>query len=65
MTCDMVRVEKLDDFLNALSTAQFDAILADYRLPGFTALDAWSALQATPDDRPLSCYRVLSANLQR
>lgn len=52
MTCDMVRVEKLDDFLHALSTAPFDAILADYRLPGFTALDAWSALQTHPRRPP-------------
>lgn len=41
---DMVRVETLETLLQALDAADFDAILADYRLTGFTALDAWQAL---------------------
>lgn len=45
MTCDLQRVERLDEFLQALGVAHFDVILADYRLPGFTALDAWSSLR--------------------
>lgn len=47
----IVRVETLEDFLRATSDTRFDLILADYRLPGFTALDAWSAL-ATQSQRP-------------
>lgn len=43
----IVRVETLEDFLQLTSETSFDVILADYRLPGFTALDAWSALAAT------------------
>lgn len=65
MACELLRVERLDDFLEALRTGSFDTILADYRLPGFTALDAWNALQGQPQRPPSSCYRVLSANLRR
>jgi signal transduction histidine kinase len=45
MRFDIVRVERLDDFLQALKSTVFDVVLADYRLPGFTALDAWNAVQ--------------------
>lgn len=41
----MTRVDTLGDFSLQLSQHRFDVVLADYRLPGFTALDAWSALQ--------------------
>jgi signal transduction histidine kinase len=47
----ITRVETLAAFLSATSEAAFDLIIADYRLSGFTALDAWSAL-ATNDERP-------------
>jgi signal transduction histidine kinase len=50
--CEMQRVETLDDFARALQASHFDAILADYRLPGFTALDAWQALQDVPQPPP-------------
>lgn len=43
---DMVRVDTLDGFRQALAGATFDAILADYRLAGFTAIDAWTVLSA-------------------
>ena len=52
MPCEMARVETLDDFVHALRDRRFDAILADYRLPGFTALDAWRALQDVPQPPP-------------
>lgn len=38
------RVETLDAFIQSMRDDPVDLILADYRLPGFTALDAWSAL---------------------
>ena len=41
---DMERVETLDGLLAAVRGAHFDIVLADYRLPGFTAVDAWKAL---------------------
>lgn len=46
------RVETLGDFAKATQSRNFDAILADYRLPGFTALDAWAALQSLPHHPP-------------
>lgn len=44
----MERVDTLEDFQQSNSATQYDVILADYRLPGFTALDAWQALQNQP-----------------
>ncbi len=41
----MQRVETLEEFRQLTQTLEFDIILADYRLPGFTALDAWQLLQ--------------------
>jgi len=42
----MTRVETLEVFTDLAGSCTFDLILADYRLPGFTAIDAWSALPA-------------------
>jgi len=39
------RVETLHDFAVALGEARFNVVLADYRLSGFTALDAWNLMQ--------------------
>lgn len=52
LPCELVRVESLDDFARVLQGGRFDAVLADYRLPGFTALDAWKSLQAIPQHPP-------------
>jgi two-component system, NarL family, sensor histidine kinase UhpB len=41
----IARVETLHDFEQAITGAHFDAIVADYRLSGFTALDAWMLIQ--------------------
>lgn len=46
------RVDTLEDFAQRNSEMPFDVILADYRLPGFTALDAWNALQQQPGRPP-------------
>jgi signal transduction histidine kinase len=40
----IARVDTLPAFLDGAASAQVDLILADYRLSGFTALDAWAAL---------------------
>jgi signal transduction histidine kinase len=45
------RVDTLDEFATRIRDGTFDLILADYRLPGFTAIEAWDAL-ATVDPRP-------------
>ncbi len=44
-TCELERVETLEAFGRRVQAFNFDVILADYRLPGFTALDAWHILQ--------------------
>ena len=41
LTFNMQRVETLQALQDSLHASSFDVILADYRLPGFTALDAW------------------------
>jgi signal transduction histidine kinase len=41
------RVDTLADFMEVVASGSVGLILADYRLPGFTAIDAWSALQLT------------------
>ena len=46
------RVETLEDFEQRVQTRHFDVILADYRLPGFTALDAWQVLQKRSPSPP-------------
>jgi signal transduction histidine kinase len=43
----ITRVDSLEAFAQQLASQTFDIILADFRLPGFTALDAWSLLQAS------------------
>jgi two-component system sensor histidine kinase UhpB len=40
----ITRVDTLTDFVDLAVTGCFELILADYRLPGFTAIDAWSSL---------------------
>lgn len=44
-SCELDRVETLEEFGRLIQAFGFDVILADYRLPGFTALDAWDLLQ--------------------
>lgn len=38
-------VERLGDFQTTLTHTAFDLVLADYRLAGFTAIDAWQWMQ--------------------
>lgn len=45
-------VETLEEFQHATATGTFDAIVADYRLRGFTAIDAWDALKSQPSAPP-------------
>lgn len=50
--CTLERVETLEEFEQRVQTPKFDVILADYRLPGFTALDAWQILQRQAEQAP-------------
>ena len=52
MECTLQQVETLADFAHALAAQRFDVILADYRLAGFTALDAWKLVEALPVPPP-------------
>lgn len=50
--CALERVETLEEFGQRVQAPDFDVILADYRLPGFTALDAWHLLQQRAEHPP-------------
>lgn len=52
MDFEIVRVEELDSFLKESQRPDCDVILADYRLSGFTAIDAWNALILQPRQPP-------------
>lgn len=41
LDCRLQRVDTLAAFCQRIDSERFDLVLADYRLPGFTALDAW------------------------
>ena len=73
--CVFERVEKQDDFLQALKRFRPDVILADYQLPSFTGLDALKLAQkelpATPliiwtgsmsEDVAVSCMKSGASN---
>lgn len=48
----MVRVDSLDEFQWHIDQNVFDVVLADYRLPGFTALEAWARVAKKPHHPP-------------
>ena len=52
LRCQLHRVDSLPDFQRLTDTETYDAILADYRLPGFTALDAWAHVAQKPQHPP-------------
>lgn len=43
------RIDSLNEYKHQIINDAYDLVLADYHLPGFTAIDAWSA---TPPDFP-------------
>ncbi|MDA8455889.1 histidine kinase [Acidovorax sp. GBBC 3334] len=44
--------DTMESFIAWLGAERFDLILADYRLPGFTALDAWQFVEGRGDAPP-------------
>ena len=50
--CHLHRVDSLSEFQRLTDIQPFDIILADYRLPGFTALDAWAHVVQKPQHPP-------------
>lgn len=49
---ELRRVDTLADFRSAVENTAIDAILADYQLAGFTALDAWEIVANKPQHPP-------------
>jgi PAS domain S-box-containing protein len=49
---DHMLVETREGFLRALQNSEFDAVLADYRLPGWTGMEALEELRALGRDIP-------------
>ena len=43
--CQLRRVDNRDDFLAALDTGEFDLILSDYTMPGFSGMEALTLAQ--------------------
>ena len=52
MACQIDCVDQLPAFLQALSSKAYDVVLADYYLPGFTAIQAWEGAQQFPTCPP-------------
>lgn len=52
LSFDIHRIETLESFSQALEQVDFDMVLADYRLSGFTALDAWELMTIKPCRTP-------------
>lgn len=52
LVCEVTVVDLLEAVAQALDNQSFDLILADYHLPGFTALDAWELVRGRPDHPP-------------
>jgi two-component system sensor histidine kinase UhpB len=52
LSCTVRQVETLALFEQLTRNSRFDLILADYRLSGFTAIDAWNTLQKQEQPPP-------------
>ena len=52
LRCHLQQVDTLPEFQRLTDLQSFDIILADYRLPGFTALDAWAHVAQKPQHPP-------------
>lgn len=52
MPAELIRVDTLADFASAIADSAFDAVLADYQLAGFTAIDAWQIVVEAPQPPP-------------
>jgi two-component system sensor histidine kinase UhpB len=52
LPCELTLVDTLEDFRRELATGGHDMVLADYHLPGFSALDAWRVVRESGRDLP-------------
>ena len=60
MGCEITRIDTLEAFRKLAQRSAFDVILADYRLPGFTALDAWALLSENGEQAHRPPFILLS-----
>lgn len=56
MDCAITRVDSLQSFVELLQHDRFDLVIADYQLPGFTALDAWHAFPQDAERPPFVLF---------
>lgn len=52
LPCKINCVDTLENFVAALNAQAYDIVVADYYLPGFTAMDAWAAVNTLPQCPP-------------
>lgn len=52
LLADYVRVDSLATLVEAMQSQSFDIVLMDFRLPGFTALEAWDHIRRDPQHAP-------------
>lgn len=60
ITCDIMRVETRDDFIDAADRCEFDLVFSDYLLPGF---DGLSALAIAKEKCPGKPFIFISGNM--
>lgn len=52
IVCSITRVENRDGFITALQNGDFNLVISDYLIPGFTGLDALRLVQASAPHLP-------------
>lgn len=52
LQAQFLKVDEQESFTDALYSQSFDIILMDFRLPGFTALEAWEQVRRIPKHPP-------------
>lgn len=56
MDCTITRADSLPHFACLLEHERFDLVLADYQLPGFTAIDAWHTFTRSAERPPFVLF---------
>jgi two-component system, NarL family, sensor histidine kinase UhpB len=51
--CEIICTDNLAEFVSLIQAQQFDVVLADFYLLGFTALDAWNQVRQLPQCPPI------------
>lgn len=56
MECTITHIDSLHQFIEVTQCTRFDLVIADYQLPGFTALDAWNEFPADVERPPFVLF---------